>query len=270
MTIIRNVVRSITRPIVTGVVRSDLVQRYFTFFDSGVNAYGEPTSTPAITRIVMDVYPTNGNAGLPTGAPAVTNNIWQTIDFVFIGNLPDIGRNGAVYFDGYISNLFAYNGASLVVNSPMDDAPSATEFANLADPANPIIKRNIAESEVKPFDQGADGWTGEELWTYGDYNYTGSEPEFSLLIGEFSRPGDIVPGRRFKWAYSFSESNDSTGLRFRLGDVASSESASGDYAGVKDVTVGDDLYFQTVGSPTPSAGSFIRGISTKEFLEVAS
>lgn len=201
MTIVRSVVRSIVRPVIRGVIRSDLVQRYFTQFDSGVDSYGEPTSTPTITRIVMDVYPTNGNAGLPTGAPAVTNNIWQTIDFAFTGSLPDIGRNGAVYFDGYIGDTFAYNGATLVVNSPMDDAPSATYFNNLA---------AVLGSDELSISGGAT-WTEVD----GVYTETGNFSSF-LNLGGFS-------GESFVLTYS-----DATGnVRTNNGTLEEALSGSG-------------------------------------------
>jgi hypothetical protein len=132
MSVTRGVVSSVVRNVVRGVVRAPSeIQRYFTESNSVTQTHGVPTSTPTITRLVMDVYsPTGSNVGLPTGAPVPTANKLETIDFAFAGTMPDIARNGANYFDGIIANVYAYNGATLVGFWPMDDAPSATYFRN--------------------------------------------------------------------------------------------------------------------------------------------
>lgn len=132
MSITRGVVRNVVRNAVRGVVRAPSeIQRYFTESNSVTQTHGVPTSTPTITRLVMDVYsPTGSNVGLPTGAPVPAANKLETIDFAFAGTMPNIARNGASYFDGIIANVYAYNGATLVGFWPMDDAPSATYFRN--------------------------------------------------------------------------------------------------------------------------------------------
>jgi len=92
--------------------RVNRITRYFNQFDGSTSVIA--ISLITVDRIVMDVYPVTDNTGLPTGAPAVTANEYQTIDFAHAGAISDIGKNGAAFFEGKISNVVLYNGGSVV------------------------------------------------------------------------------------------------------------------------------------------------------------
>jgi hypothetical protein len=84
------------------------------YFDIGASTTAD--------RIVLDVYPVDGNTGLPTGVPSVTDYEMQTLDYTLSGgSIQYVGRNGSDYFDGYISNVKIYNGSDLLIDSPLDE-----------------------------------------------------------------------------------------------------------------------------------------------------
>tara|TARA_R110000850_G_scaffold269167_2_gene401012 strand:- start:9008 stop:9829 length:822 start_codon:yes stop_codon:yes gene_type:complete len=82
-----------------------LVQRFFTTTTVSGSQHWTIPQVLSGESITMDVYPTNGNTGLPTGAPAVTDNVYQTITFTLTGNMDYINRNGASYFNGITANV---------------------------------------------------------------------------------------------------------------------------------------------------------------------
>lgn len=100
------------------------VQRYFTDLTPAGGQYYSWSSNPVIDRLVFDVYsPTGSNSGLPAGIPEITANELQTVDFTYIGALPDIGYDGVNYFDGIVANIKAYDsGNNLLVDAPLDES----------------------------------------------------------------------------------------------------------------------------------------------------
>ena len=65
-----------------------VVQRNLTDLSA---AGGQHYTSAAVSpdTIQMDVYPLSDNTGLPTGAPAVTANRYQTISFAFSGSISE-------------------------------------------------------------------------------------------------------------------------------------------------------------------------------------
>lgn len=236
------------------------VRRFFTEFLSSVNSYGEPSTTPVITRLVMDVYPTNGNSGLPTGAPSVTDNEWQTIDFTFSGSMPDIGRNGAVYFDGFIANLYAYNGATLLDFWSMDDDPDSTEFVSSSG-SNNLIKQNINSDQTELYNQVVDGWTGPELWTFGDIVADGTEPIFTNLGGVSF--GVVVDGGIYRTA--LIQNVNVPRLQLVVGNSGPLFSGTGSYSNDLTASIGTSLFARNI---DVGAEGSLTEISVKRLLEV--
>ena len=62
--------------------------------------------------VTMEVYPTNGNAGLPVEAPAVTNGSLQTIGWLHTGQMTSIGAG----FEGIIKSIKLGDDRHYVVN----------------------------------------------------------------------------------------------------------------------------------------------------------
>jgi len=105
MSVTRNVLRGVLRSVTGSVIRAGVISRFFTPLDSSVTQYFGIPQIPSGTEITMFVYPTNGNVGLPLGAPAVTNNIFQIITFTLTANMDFIGRENTNYFDGFIADV---------------------------------------------------------------------------------------------------------------------------------------------------------------------
>ena len=87
-------------------------ERFFRHNEGGTDYYSHAVVT--VDRIVMDVMPLSGGTGLPTGAPAVTNGVLQTIDFVYSGTISELCRNGASYFAGVMANVKYYFGGAQI------------------------------------------------------------------------------------------------------------------------------------------------------------
>ncbi len=73
--------------------------------------------------IIMDVFPTSGTAGLPEGAPAVTDNFMQRIAWHYTGIIEDLGAG----FEGVIKWVklgsereYVINNASEIINKLAD------------------------------------------------------------------------------------------------------------------------------------------------------
>jgi hypothetical protein len=105
----------------TGLVRaiSNINTRYLRRNEGTTDYISHSAAT--VDRIVMDVYPSAGNVGLPTGAPAVTNNVLQTIDFAYTGTISELYKNGASYFAGIMANVKYYLNGTLIRDYPLDD-----------------------------------------------------------------------------------------------------------------------------------------------------
>ena len=125
-----------------------------------------------VDRIVMDVCPKagNGNTGLPTGAPAVIDNVLQTIDFAYVGVISELYRNGLDYFSGIIANVKYYLGGVLI--HTWDIAKEALSEIDLI--AGTLLTFvNSAPSNWGLFDKQANGdWLGQELVVNGGFDNT--------------------------------------------------------------------------------------------------
>ena len=137
MAVNRSVVGSVVRPVVRSVVRlaAGIVQRFFTTIASAGSQRWDIPQVLSGESVTMDVYPTNGNAGLPLGVPSVTDDVYQTITFNLTGNMDFIGYDGTNYFDGIIANV-SVDGRLYPINETWDGStvlvdtlsPPATEF----------------------------------------------------------------------------------------------------------------------------------------------
>lgn len=96
--------------------------RNMTLLDSASSMYFDIGSSITADRIVIDVHPTNGSAGLPSNTPSVANDTFQTLDYTLdSGAIQYVGRNESSYFDGYLKEVKIYNGSTLLVDSPLDE-----------------------------------------------------------------------------------------------------------------------------------------------------
>ena len=118
------------------------ITRYFRHNLGTTDYYSHASAT--VDRIVMTVNPNagNGNTGLPTGAPAVTDNVLQTIDFAYSGTISELCRNGSSYFSGIMANVKYYFGGVQIhgydIKSNSNDIPD-TIGSNDAAVVNPSV-----------------------------------------------------------------------------------------------------------------------------------
>ncbi len=177
-----------------------------------------------------------------------------------------LARASSSYNNGYIYDLKIWAGGdrntgTLVVNSPMDDAPTATEFANLADPANPIIKRNIADTQTALFDQVADGWTGPELSDTGAV-YVKSDAFDERVFVNYE--ASVVYRCS---ADVFDYVSGSVSLKYANGDTLTNAISSNGLISGSGASTGAGTFLEITGAATLCS---MTNVSLKEFLEVAS
>jgi len=178
-----------------------------------------------------------------------------------------LGSSGALDGTGIVANIGMSGDSFSSRFYPLDENFGETPVAVDTISGQNGTAVNISESDFFTLQDNGD-YLGVELWTFGDYTFTGLESTFAFVVGTFSSTGLSI-GNSFKWAYDFNEVNDSAGIRLRVGDVANNSPDSGSFEGIKIVTTGDDLYFQTVAGPVPGAGSTITNQSTRQILESA-
>lgn len=136
---------------------SSIIERYFAR-NSSTRYATIPTAT--VDRIVMDVNPDagNGNTGLPAGAPAVTDNVLQTIDFAYTGTISELYKNGSDIFNGVVANVEMYLGSSLVRKYSVNGRVLRNDVAELG--AELVANGN--------FSDGVAGWSAVGGWSiYG-------------------------------------------------------------------------------------------------------
>ena len=169
-----------------------------------------------------------------------------------------------------LDRLFVENAAVSTTADSMTisvkEIPAATPYAT---------RFNQPASQDNLFAQVSDGWEGEELWTFGGYSFTGSETQFSNLIGDINNP-NISAGNvyRYSWQGELSGGDASSQARLRIGNasvstVTGSEGQIFSLSGSTIVMSNDDLYVQAGVDPQFEAGSTIADISVKRFLEEA-
>jgi len=118
----------------------------------------------------MDVYSPSGvTTGLPTGATTPTTGKLDTLDFSYTGAITEIGKNGANYFDGIISNVSLYLAGVLIRYYRIDSTFSS--------------KLGIADSLLTPVEMWNDDPTSvaAEWVVNGDGSYTCTSGSNSIL-----------------------------------------------------------------------------------------
>ena len=144
-----------------------IVTRNFTTLkSSGSQRFNIPQVLSG-TSITMDVYPTNGNAGLPLGAPAVTNNVYQTITFTLTGNMDYIGFDGVDYFDGIPANVLV-DGRIYKIDE--DWTGPSTVLVDSSGNNQDGTAVNITSADKEEFTQSNGDWFGAELVTNGGFD----------------------------------------------------------------------------------------------------
>ena len=152
----------------SGLIRTGLIKgirseisRYFRRNEGTTDYISHAAVT--VDRIVMDIYPDagNGNTGLPTGAPTVTDNVLQTIDFAYSGTISELCRNGSSYFSGIMANVKYYFGGVQIhgydIKSNSNDIPDTIGSNNAT-----VINGN-AEDWAIYTKQDTGEWLGQEL-----------------------------------------------------------------------------------------------------------
>lgn len=142
-----------------------------------------------------------------------------------------------------------------VVTVSVKEIPAATPY---------ITKENIADTQTVLYDQVSDGWTGPNLWTFGealDVNITTSG---TTIIG-VSSGASITQGTTYR---TEGISNLNNTVQLLLADQADLNIQSGKFS--TDLTSGStstQLRFRT-GGDIPVTGD-LSNITTKRFIEVA-
>lgn len=130
----------------------------------GSTAYYSFASALTADRIVMDVFPLSGNAGLPTGVPSVTDEVFQTLDFTLTaGSIQEIGRNGSTYFDGWIKNVKVYSGATLIADCALDEVMSSGTATDVSGNGNNLTANNFAAANTLAYTDDGVGFAGPEM-----------------------------------------------------------------------------------------------------------
>ena len=162
-------------------------ERFFRHNEGGTDYYSHAVVT--VDRIVMDVMPLSGGAGLPTGAPAVTNGVLQTIDFVYSGTISELCRNGAIYFAGVMANVEYYFGGAQIhgydIKSNSNNIPDTVGSNNAT-----VINGNADDWSLLT-QQNSGDWIGVELITQQVWeNPVASEAQWSFSNNRWTLNGD--------------------------------------------------------------------------------
>lgn len=209
-----------------------------------------------VDRIVMDVDPVSGSGGLPTGAPAVVDNVLQTIDFAYIGTIDELCRNGAVYFSGVMANVKYYlNGEQIhgydmrSGNSNIPDTigtNNATVIGGLAADWQIFTKQNTGE------------WLGQDISTvYSIETADIGGPSFS-----FYDISVLVVGRNYRESAKVSSYIGSGGVGFR-----SSRGESGG-TGVRTIEGDGELAIEFLATSSGNSEMFNTTSNQCEFIEI--
>lgn len=166
MGLARNIIRSNRRPLSRPIVPPSPVVRVYADFGPSGKSVSFASVTP--DRIVMFVYPRSGNTGLPAGAPAVTNERFQTIDFSYSGGaLTSIGSG----FNGFIANIQLYSGSTLLLDEPVNNNDGLTY-------------NNFQGDDIRSFTFDGTRWLGSERFTFNPVVFDGTESDFQTVVNE--------------------------------------------------------------------------------------
>jgi len=132
----------------------------------GASTYYSFASALTATRIVMDVFPLTSNAGLPTGVPSITAEVFQTLDFTLTGgSIQEIGRNGSTYFAGWIKNVTIYNGATVVAQLALDEVMTGGTAIDTSGNGNNATANNFVAANTVAYTDDGVGYVGPEMIT---------------------------------------------------------------------------------------------------------
>ena len=271
-------------PLKSGPPTLPLVQREFRTNEGDDDFATHPPIT--VDRIVMDVCPKagNGNTGLPTGAPAVIDNVLQTIDFAYVGVISELYRNGLDYFSGIIANVKYYLGGVLI--HTWDVAKEALSEIDLI--AGTLLTFvNSSPSNWGLFDKTATGWIGQELVVNGGFEYdisnwtafnsVISHHPNSIRVDDSANAGndsrayqDIAITNGIKCRFKFSQYPVSDGSSSYVGVIGSnfprlSRGGNGDYSEDIEIVSGASIHLTVNGT---SIVDFSK-VSLKEVLKNA-
>jgi hypothetical protein len=252
-----------------GLIKSGLlqaIQQYFRRNEATTDYISHITVT--VDRIVMDVSPTAGNTGLPTGSPEVVNGLFQTIDFTYSGTISELCRNGSDYYAGIMANVKYYFGGVQIhgydIKSNSSDVPD-----NVGSNDATIINGTAGQWGL--FNQQATGqWIGQNLSEISSTGVLGdnSDPEFAF-------PYSVTGGLKYRIKAVFENSfsagtgqvgwSSSSGVPatsdFRKTSASAGESIGGDYVATSSQS--NALF----GRANPNA-SYV-DISVSEILDIA-
>ncbi len=178
-----------------------------------------------------------------------------------------VSRSSTSYGEGFIRNLNFVSGFSINATYPLDDTLITDEIRdtsgnNSNGTASASLSAQFSES-YQVIDVGF--LQVANLWTFGDYTFTGSEGAGSVLIGSNSSPS-IEIGSEYRWSYVRVGDGD---VRFRVGETVSQQTSAGSYNGDSVVSANDDLLFQNQNIPLPLAGSTITDTTVNLLLRNA-
>lgn len=243
--------------------------RYFTELSPAAMQY-YTSATVSPDTITMDVYPKDGNTGLPAGAPAVTNNVWQTISFPFAGSISEWGKNGANYFDGFMANIRATVGGELVLTGDLAQSGTSSDYGAFTAIGGP-------KAEFFTKDESGN-WLGGEINEVPGFE---SQGDWVLDAGVTISGGDLVFGSGTTSASLIGVLGAANTYRmeFRLSAFASglvgisSTTVSGgvystDLSGEVVVTKPDGALSSNFRLVSTAGGNRITSASVKKFLEV--
>jgi hypothetical protein len=165
------------------------VTRYFRRNEATTDYISHGSVT--IDRIIMDVSPTAGNTGLPTGAPSVTNGVLQTIDFAYSGTISELCKNGTDYFAGIMANVEYYFGGVQIHG--YDIKSNSNNIPDTVGSNDATIVNGTADQWQVYQKQTTGEWLGPELVTQSVWenpSVVGTQWSFSdnlwALIGDGS------------------------------------------------------------------------------------
>tara|TARA_R110000744_G_scaffold354112_1_gene460511 strand:- start:638 stop:1624 length:987 start_codon:yes stop_codon:yes gene_type:complete len=205
-----------------------------------------------------------------------------------------VGAAVTAYVDGVVV-LTASSGGTLTLDSigqyvnddPFNGILSNLKLTDITTPANSLefeLNNLAAETEtnngvtltyknialdVRDTYTLVDGaWLGSELWTYGDYTYTGSETAFFTLLGS-DDAGVVTIGADYVWSWTQGVVGTAQS-RFKVGGNSDGQSVSGSFSGVESAATDTQLRYQAGPNPELSAGTTLTNASVKRKIEVAS
>ena len=131
---------------------------------------------------------------------------------------------------------------------------------------NAITRVNVPDEPIQKYTLVDDSWIGQELWTYGDYTYTGVEADFALLIGT-SNSDNITLGGNYVSSWDFNVVGTAR-TRLRVAGNATYQTVSGTYA-FEQVAANTQLYLQNDTNSNLATGTTASNVSVKRKIEVA-